>query len=105
MTMPRTSRELAALAACAAIVGGAERVEACASCGCGDPTLTASGVELPYRNRLRVTVDERYGSLSLGEGDDRERVQFLRSTVAVSWSPVNWITLDAKLPWLTSFLR
>jgi hypothetical protein len=42
--------------------------------------LTASGAELPYANRLRVTIDERYGSLSLGQGDDRERVQFLCST-------------------------
>jgi hypothetical protein len=102
--MPRMSRELAALVACVAIVGGAARVEACASCGCGDPTLTASGVELPYKNRLRVTVDERYGSLSLGEGDDLERVQFLRSTLAVSWSATKWLTFDAKLPWLTSFI-
>ena len=86
------------------IVGRAPRVEACASCGCGDPTLTASGAELPYANRLRVTIDERYGSLSLGQGDDRERVQFLRSTLAVSWSPTRWLTLDAKLPWLTSFI-
>jgi hypothetical protein len=96
-------RELACVVVMVAITS-AKRAEACASCGCGDPTLTASGVELPYQNRLRLTVDERYGSLSLGEGDDRERVRFLRSTLALSWSPTKWLTLDAKQPWLTSFI-
>jgi hypothetical protein len=102
--MCKASLELAAFVLCVAMVGGARRVEACASCSCGDPTLTASGVELPYENRLRVTVDERYGSLSLGEGDDLERVQFVRSTLSATWSATSWLTFDVKLPWLTSFI-
>jgi hypothetical protein len=102
--MHRAWRELACISVAFVVVGSAKLVAACASCGCGDPTITSSGVERPYKNRLRLTVDERYGSLSLGEGADRERVQFLRSTLAVSWSPTKWLTVDAKLPWLTSFI-
>jgi hypothetical protein len=29
---------------------------ACASCGCGDPTLTGAGTEQPFRNRIRVSA-------------------------------------------------
>ena len=50
-----------------------ERVaRACAVCNCGDPTLTAVGVEQPYRNRVRAGIEERYGSHSQGDGLDGE---------------------------------
>ena len=37
-------------------------------CNCGDPTLTAVGVEQPYRNRVRAGIEERYGSHTQGDG-------------------------------------
>jgi hypothetical protein len=77
---------------------------ACASCGCGDSTLTATGVERPYPNRLRIALEERYGSLSMGEDAVAQRVQFLRTALAVSWSPLSRLTVSALLPWVTSFI-
>jgi hypothetical protein len=77
---------------------------ACASCGCGDSTLTATGVERPYRNRLRLAFETRYGSLSMGDPRFGQQVQFVRSTLAASWSPHRRVTVAALLPWLTSFI-
>jgi len=45
------------LAAAAMLVP--EPARACAVCNCGDPTLTAVGVEQPYRNRVRAGLEER----------------------------------------------
>lgn len=78
---------------------------ACASCGCGDTTLTATGVERPYRNRLRAVVEERYGSFSQGDGIGGDHVDFLKTSLALSWSPIKRLTLAATLPWVTSWLR
>ena len=97
--------QLLALAVVAAAVSAAaRRAEACASCGCGDPTLTATGVERPYKNRVRVAWEERYGSLTMGDDVSGERTQFLRSTLAASWSPIPRLTLGATLPWVTSWI-
>lgn len=82
----------------------AERARACASCGCGDLTLTASGVERPYRNRVRAAIEERYGSLSTGADLNYRRVDFLRSTLAAGWSPIDRLTISALLPWVTAWL-
>ena len=60
----------------------ARRARACASCSCGDETLTATGVERPYRNRVRLVAEERYGSLSVGDAQTGEHTEFLRSTLA-----------------------
>ena len=79
---------------------------ACASCNCGDPTLTALGIEKPYKNRVRVAVEERYGSLSSGDGVlTGEDVQYLRSSLVANWSPWKWLTLNARLPWMTEWVR
>ncbi len=82
----------------------ARRADACASCGCGDPTLTATGIERPYKNRIRLAWEERYGSLTMGDDATGERTQFLRSTLAASWSPARRLTLFATLPWVTSWI-
>jgi hypothetical protein len=76
---------------------------ACASCGCGDATLTATGVERPYTNRVRVALEERYGTLTGADDHDGSHVVFLRSTLALAWSPFDRLTLNATLPWLTSW--
>src|SRR5262249_29640538 len=45
-----------------------------------------------------------YGSLSAGSDATLERAQFLRSSLAVSWSPIDRLTLSAMLPWVTSWI-
>jgi hypothetical protein len=82
----------------------AERAYACASCGCGDPTLTAVGVEKPYKNRLRVAVEERVGQASLGTGVGRERLLMTRTGLGVSYTPETHITFSAYLPYIASHL-
>ena len=58
---------VAVVVALGVVAATPRRAAACASCGCGDPTLTATGVERPYRNRVRVAWEERYGSLTMGD--------------------------------------
>src|SRR5262249_23670145 len=87
------------------MTAAARRATACASCGCGDPTLTATGVERPYRNRVRLAWEERYGSLTMGDDLTGEHTQFLRSTLAASWSPHKRLTIGALLPWVTSWIQ
>ncbi len=106
------ARSLALVLAAAAALAPA-RARACASCSCGDLTLTATGIERPYKNRVRLAVEERYGSLSSGgyvmsNGELTqygERVSFLRSSLAASWSPIKWLTINALLPWVTSWVQ
>lgn len=88
-----------------ALAATARRAAACASCGCGDPTLTATGVERPYKNRIRVAWEERYGSLTMGDDETGEHTQFLRSTLAASWTPWKRLTIGAILPWVTSWIQ
>ncbi|HXU71811.1 MAG TPA: hypothetical protein VN947_20900 [Polyangia bacterium] len=94
-----------ALVAVVALAATARRAAACASCGCGDPTLTATGVERPYKNRIRVAWEERYGSLTMGDDETGEHTQFLRSTLAASWTPWKRLTIGAILPWVTSWIQ
>lgn len=69
---------------------------ACASCGCGDPTLTALGVERPFKNRVRLSLEQRLGSHRMG-GDDN---LIARTAVGASWSPTAWLTVLGVLPML-----
>ncbi len=85
------------------LLGG--RAWACASCGCGDPTLTGFGIERPYRNRLRVGLETRHGSLATQVGELRQSAFFLRNTFLASWSPHDRVTLGMRLPWLTSWIE
>jgi hypothetical protein len=96
---------LAALTVLVASVTAARPAAACASCGCGDPTLTAVGLEKPYKNRVRLALEERYGSLSVGDGTYGQRVWFLRSVLGVSWMPMKRLTLSALVPWVTAWLK
>jgi hypothetical protein len=69
---------------------------ACASCGCGDPTLTAMGIEKPFKNRVRLSLEERLGGHL--DGSLKERTLISRTTLSASWSPTAWLTLAAALP-------
>lgn len=79
------------------VVGWAPRVSrACASCGCGDPTLTAMGFEKPFKNRVRLSLEQRLG----GHQDRslRERTLISRTALSASWSPAAWLTFAGTLP-------
>jgi hypothetical protein len=80
------------------------RARACASCGCGDPTLTAAGIEKPYLNRVRLVVDNRYGSFTQGADGSSEHTEFLRSSIGLAWTPHPRITVALLVPWVTSYL-
>jgi hypothetical protein len=95
----------AMVVAALAVAGSARDASACASCNSGDPTLTATGVEKPYKHRVRLTIDQRAGALSQGRGLDQRDVWFLRSSLALSWAPSERVTLALLLPWITSFLQ
>ena len=96
---------VAVVVALGVVAATPRRAEACASCGCGDPTLTATGVERPYKNRVRIAWEERYGSLTMGNDLTGEHTQYLRSTAAASWSPWRRFTLALTLPWVTSWIQ
>lgn len=84
-------------------LGSFQRAQACASCGCGDPTLTAMGVEKPFRNRVRLSIEQRIG----GHIDAGDATQTLvaRTLVAASWSPLSWLTVATALPIIASEVR
>ena len=98
-------RSALAIALGALLIASGGDAQACASCGCGDPTLTASGIEKPYLNRVRLVLDEHYGDFRLGDSLTGESTWFLRSSLGLSWTPHVRITLTALLPWITSFIR
>ncbi len=87
-----------------AIAIAPSRARACAACACGDQTLTAFGVEKPYRNRLRLVIDERYTEVSFGAGAMGTTNRTLRSSLAVAWTPHKRITIAALLPLVTSWV-
>lgn len=78
---------------------------ACATCACGDPTLTSVGVEKPYRNRLRLALEERVGYHTSGAGAGRSELLMTRTQLAVSYTPHPRVTLAAFLPFIASRLR
>ena len=100
-------RSLAIAAALTLAWAASRRAEACATCNCGDPTLTATGVEQPYRNRVRAMVEAR--TVEHDTGDElagaREQAWALRTSALIAWSPLPRLTLAAQLPWLTEWLR
>ncbi|MSP60827.1 MAG: hypothetical protein EXR72_10890 [Myxococcales bacterium] len=85
------------------------RALACAACSCGDPTLTAMGIEKPFPHRVRLAVDERFGGHATGDGEREVQAWTLRSTVAGSWSPSERFTVALTLPvvaqWIDSGAR
>jgi hypothetical protein len=98
-------RKLAVAAAlAAAIATSPAAARACAVCNCGDPTLTAVGVEQPYRNRVRAGIEERYGSHTQGDARDGESLQLLRSALFGAWTPHPRITVGLVLPWMTTWV-
>jgi hypothetical protein len=91
------------LAAAALTMHGGD-ARACAVCNCGDPTLTAVGVEQPYRNRVRAGLEMRYGSHDQGDGANGESLELLRSALFAAWTPHPRISVGLVVPWMTTWL-
>src|SRR5881397_629137 len=96
------SRTAVALAIAIFSAAAERRAAACAACGCGDQTLTATGTEKPYKNRVRVALEERAGAFSAGDraNGDYESGWTLRSALALSWLPHDRVAVGAVLPWV-----
>ncbi len=70
--------------------------QACAACGCGDPTLTAMGQEKPFRNRVRLSLEELLGEHISGTPAETDLTS--RTTLSASWSPLTFLTLATAVP-------
>ena len=77
----------------------ASPASACATCLCGDPTITTMGAEKPFAGRLRVGAEYLTRGETIGEaGVDALEVDERRVTYSLSYAPsANWI-LAAALP-------
>ncbi|MFY2560937.1 transporter [Corallococcus terminator] len=72
---------------------------ACATCACGDPTLTSMGTEQPFSGRLRLSTTLRAWGHTVGqERVDALRLREARMDVAVAYAPLPWLFLSATLP-------
>jgi hypothetical protein len=95
-------RRYVAASLCVAVVIKAGPVFACATCLCGDPTITTMGSEKPFAGRMRAAVEYLSRSEKTGEPGvseivtDEERV-----TYSFSYAPnAEWI-VAASLPFAT----
>ena len=75
------------------------RASACASCACGDPTLTSMGTEQPFAGRLRLATQMRAWGLTAGQARvDSISLNELRMDVSAAYAPAPWLFLSATLP-------
>lgn len=97
--MRRLAPLLLAAALAAALSPG--RARACASCGCGDPTLTVMGREIPFAGRLRASAELRYRADRVGApGVDAVELHEGRLDLGLSYTPLDRLTLSFTLPLL-----
>lgn len=74
---------------------------ACATCACGDPTLTVMGNQQPFANRLRLSLEVQHRTDAVGEpGVSRMELAEQRLTLGVAYAPVDWLMLSATVPLL-----
>jgi len=72
---------------------------ACATCACGDPTLTVMGNSQPFANRLRLSLEFQYRTDAVGEaGVDRTELREERLTLGAAYAPVEWLMLSLTFP-------
>ena len=74
-------------------------VEACASCACGDPTLTVMGSEQPFAGRLRLSLEAQYRRDAVGRATiDRVELHELRTSLSLAYAPLHWLMLSLTVP-------
>lgn len=73
--------------------------EACAVCGCGDPTLTSFGTEKPYAGRMRAALEARYRTDHIGAANvDRIDLREGRLDASFAWAPIARLMVAATVP-------
>lgn len=87
------------------IIGGLlpqRTASACASCACGDPTLTTIGLEKPFAGRLRLSSsvqlrgEEQGGTAAL----PALRSDEVQIDTGVSFALTRWLVLGARVPFV-----
>lgn len=76
---------------------GSRTAEACATCACGDPTLTVMGAEQPFEGRLRLSFGFDLRSESVGT----TRVittEEQRLSLGVSYAVWDWLQVALTVP-------
>jgi hypothetical protein len=105
LNLARRSAALA-LMVCLGLGLRANSAQACATCGCGDPTLTALGAERPYQNRVRVGLDFRYRTDAIGEAFRNQiRIKEQRLGIFGAWAPSSRLFLQIDMPVLRRTVR
>jgi hypothetical protein len=70
---------------------------ACATCACGDPTLTVMGTEQPFAGRLRFSASFDLRSEAVG-ATAITRVEEQRLSLAASYAIVDWLQVSLSAP-------
>ncbi len=84
-----------------AVLTAPQRAWACAACACGDPTLTALGAEKPAAQRVRLFLEGRQRSDTIGQiGINDQRLTEQRAELSLAWAPHERLFLSAGLPYL-----
>jgi hypothetical protein len=83
-----------AAAVVVALVATPSAALACATCACGDPTLTTMGSEKPFAGRLRFSGEVRRRAETIDGVDVADH----RLTLAVAYAPWSRLVLAAELP-------
>jgi hypothetical protein len=80
--------------AIAAIVAAPSVARACATCACGDPTITTMGSEKPFAGRLRLSAEVRRRAETIDGVDVADH----RMILAAAYAPWSRLVLAAELP-------
>ncbi|MEZ4340754.1 MAG: hypothetical protein R3B82_29380 [Sandaracinaceae bacterium] len=80
------------------LLAAPSRARACATCGCGDPTLTVMGAEPPYAGRVRLFTQLRYRWDAVGEGEARASLHEGQLDLGVSVAPDDRVVISATMP-------
>lgn len=75
------------------------RALACATCGCGDPTLTTLGAERPYPWRVRAAIGLQGRTDALGQpGVNQEKLRELRTDLYLAVAPTSKLFVQLAVP-------
>lgn len=95
-------KTLAQGTALAALLLGSPTLMACATCLCGDPTLTTMGTEKPFAGRKRLSVDYLSRGETVGEpGVSEHVIDEERVTISLGYAPSSDWMFVASLPMVT----
>jgi hypothetical protein len=98
--MKRTWRAALLSAATLAISCSLGRsTKACATCGCGDPTLTSLGTEKPFAGRLRGALQISHRTDAIGQARvNRIELSEQRFDASIAWAPLDFWFVGVTVP-------